>query len=675
MSNVTSADPAPGPGVDIGAYRIVRLIGRGGMGVVYEARHTRVGQRAALKLLDPERRRAVGPGAVRRFMTEVDALARLEHPGLVRVLDCGDDPAHGPWIAMELVAGEGLRARLERGPVALPAALRTARRIASAVAAIHGAGIVHRDLKPDNVMVVPDDEVPGRERVKLLDFGIAKLTDGGGVQTTAGTVLGTAGYMAPEQCTGLGDIDDRADVYALGVILFELVAGRRPFTGPALDVMRQHLHDEPPFERLADAPAAAVALVRAMLAKEPSRRPAIGAVVDRLRAIEETIAGAPEAEPVVTRPIAAPASGTAATEEAAATATTAAAREPAAAAHAPAAAARGPAVVRRGRRRTIAIAAAMAAVALGALVAIGAARRGGERPRGPAALPGMVVIAGARFQMGSTRAEVDAACRDLPGGCLDAERPILERELSERMVTVSTFQLDALEVTYEQYAQYLSAHVKLVDVRDDADDHYPRFVFDRASGAVLLDLYPKGASPILQSPDGMFRARPEVAALPVAQVTWDGASRYCLARGKRLPTEAEWELAARGPERRRFPWGKAAPRCEGVVFGRGDPRGCADRPARVEPVGTAAQDVTPDGVRDLGGNVGEWVQDQFVVPYDGDCGACKDPVVDRRTMEEDTRVFRGGTYWGIAWVSRTTTRGRWIRTQVMDGLGFRCATR
>jgi formylglycine-generating enzyme required for sulfatase activity len=290
-------------------------------------------------------------------------------------------------------------------------------------------------------------------------------------------------------------------------------------------------------------------------------------------------------------------------------------------------------------------------------------------------LPGMVTIEGARFRMGSSRAEIDAACAELPGGCADEERPQLEREQPPHEVAVSAFQLDAREVTNQEYATYLAIVAELVDVRDDRDDHYPRFVIERASHLMLLDMHP-AAGGIARAPDGRFLVRPGREHLPVLQVTWDGASQYCRHLGKRLPTEAEWELAARGVEHRRFPWGNAPPRCDGVVFGRGEPRGCPDRAAVPEPVATAVQDVTLAGVHDLGGNVGEWVQDQFVLPYYGDCGACRDPVSEQAVpLAEDFRIFRGGTYSAVAWLSRTTTRSRWKRTEVMDGVGFRCATR
>lgn len=159
-------------------------------------------------------------------------------------------------------------------------------------------------------------------------------------------------------------------------------------------------------------------------------------------------------------------------------------------------------------------------------------------------------------------------------------------------------------------------------------------------------------------------------------VTWDGAALYCRHQGKRLPTEAEWERAARGANGRRFPWGNEPPRCDGVVFGRGDARGCPDLPGEIADAGAASQDVTPEGVRGMAGNVGEWVQDAFVLPYYPDCGDCRDPVVEQPDAgADDQRVFRGGTLYGNAWFVRATTRSRWKRTSVMNGLGLRCATR
>jgi formylglycine-generating enzyme required for sulfatase activity len=288
-------------------------------------------------------------------------------------------------------------------------------------------------------------------------------------------------------------------------------------------------------------------------------------------------------------------------------------------------------------------------------------------------LPGMVAIDGARFHMGSTRAEAEATCAEL-AGCKDYVRTQLEREQPPREVTVTAFQIDAHEVTNQEYAAYLALVEPLLEVRDDSDDHYPRFVIERSSGLKLLDMYPEISG--VQRVPGGFAARAGREPWPVELVTWDGASHYCRQLGKRLPTEAEWELAAAGAEHHRFAWGAAPPRCDTVAFGRGDPGDCPKRALAPEPVATAAQDVTATGVHDLGGNVGEWVQDQFALPYYGDCGTCADPVSEQPvSLAEDFRIFRGGTYLASAWVARTTTRSKRQRTEVMQGLGFRCVAR
>ena len=675
MSVGDAAEPAATPGTEIGDYRVVGVIGRGGMGLVLEARHTRVGQRAALKVLTSGRR-GVGDSAVRRFLAEIDVLTRLDHPGLVRVLDAGDSPAHGPWVAMEYVAGDVLRAHLTKADGAslpLAFALRIGRRVASAMAAIHRAGIVHRDLKPENIMVVPDDEVPGGQRVKLLDFGIAKLTSDDAGHTTEGTVLGTAGYMAPEQCTGLGDVDERADVYALGVILFEMLTGARPFAGASSEVMRQHLFVEPPVERLPAAlPEPLRALVTAMLAKEPTRRPATVEVVARLRALEAEHAGVLEDEPALPHADTLPARVAPAETVAGHRLRVVQASQPSTASLAAVSRETPAASVAKRRWPWVAGAAAIAAgVVATAVLTMRPGARGSKPPL--RALPGMVIVEGARFGMGSTPEEVAAACAEL-GGCDEAVKPQLARESPVRQVTVSTFQIDIHEVTNREFSAFLNANSSVIGLREDSDEHYPRFVVDEVTRQTLFDLYVDGG--IERRADGTFAAKPGKDDLPVIQVTWDGASRYCRHVGKRLPTEAEWELAARGVSRRRFPWGDAAPRCDGVRFGRGKGGGCADPPATLAPVGTSPQDVTPSGIHDLGGNASEWVQDPFVSPTYTDCGSCRDPIAVATTADgDDMRLFRGGNFKTPTYVVRATTRSRWKRDAVGDGLGFRCVAR
>ena len=712
------AEDEPGVGSLIGSYRLVRRVGAGGMGVVFEALHERIGQRAALKVMERGRRDGISEQALRRFLTEARALSRVEHPGLVRIFDCGETPAGVPWLVMEYLDGESLRARLERFTregrrMPLDEAMRAARQIASAAAATYRARIVHRDLKPENIMVVADDEAPGGERVKLLDFGIAKLLDTDAALTTDGVVLGTAAYMAPEQCTGRSEVDGYADVYALGVILYELVAAERPFHGDATSVMRQHLFvDPPPLEgRVPDLPAALSTLIARMLAKEPSLRPTMEVVVERLRELDPAAvsarrlpapgaaavgpgemsprddASAPNEaaitapgeltldKPPMTRPAAEAA-------RAEITAVIDPSREPVLSSPAsvvPAPANSGAAEPSErpasSRPRRLIPALVVAAVALGGGTIMFQALRPGRSAGAMMALPGMVQLAGGRFRMGSSPEEIDAACATLPGGCVEEEMPQLQREKPAREVTVSPFQIDVNEVTNREYAAFLNAVAAQLEVREDSDEHFPRFVVEHASGLTLADLHP-AVGGIDRAADGRFTVRAGRERRPVVQITWEGASRHCRHLGKRLPTEAEWEIAARGVAGRRFPWGAEPPRCDGVVFGRGEARGCPDLRPEIEIVGTAPQDVTPEGVHDLGGNVGEWVQDQFVLPYYGSCGDCSDPVAEQPVpITDDVRIFRGGTFRGVAWFSRATTRSRWKRTDVMDGVGFRCVSR
>ncbi len=270
----------------IGKYRLTRELGRGGMGIVYEGLHDEIGRRAAIKVLSPHC--ADDPRYVDRFLNEARTISRVRHPGLVQIYDFGQTSSGAPYILMELLDGETLRSRLARraidgAPLAVAEARRVMRQIAAALAATHDEGIVHLDLKPDNVMLVADEEAPGGERVKLLDFGIARFVGSRDAALTAsGTALGTAAYMSPEQCAGDAEIGAAADVYALGVMLHELLAGSPPFEGPTgSEVMRRHLVAEPP-PLPATSPPHLARLVARMLAKEPTLRPSMCDVVEAL---------------------------------------------------------------------------------------------------------------------------------------------------------------------------------------------------------------------------------------------------------------------------------------------------------------------------------------------------------------------------------------------------------
>ncbi len=272
-------------GTTIGQYRVTGVIGRGGMGAVYAAQHTLLGRSAAVKVLLPELSQK--QDIVMRFFNEARAATAIRHPGIIEIYDFGWTPTGAAFIVMEYLEGETLARRASRVRLRWPAVLAIARQIAGALAAAHVKGIVHRDLKPDNVFLVPDPEVPGGERIKLLDFGIAKLADpSSSNMTSTGTLMGTPTYMAPEQCRGVA-IDHRVDLYALGCVIYELCCGRPPFVGEGTgDVLAAHIHlPVPPMTAYnPEIPPAVEQLVQRLLAKAPSDR--VSSAEELIRAID-----------------------------------------------------------------------------------------------------------------------------------------------------------------------------------------------------------------------------------------------------------------------------------------------------------------------------------------------------------------------------------------------------
>ncbi len=268
-----TAEPLLGKTVD-GRYEVSSVLGEGGMGTIYEVRHATLGRRFALKVL---RRDIADKELNLRFIQEAKAAAAIGHPNIVAVNDFGAiEMEHGgsvPYFVMEHLEGEGLAEVLRReGNVTSRRAAGIVQQCVSGLAAAHAAGVIHRDLKPDNVFLT---RVGDREFVKLLDFGVAKMA-GAGRLTQAGTVFGTPHYMSPEQAAGHA-VDHRADVYALGIILYECLSGRVPFEADSyMGVLTKHMFAIPePIERAvgnAEALGGLAPIVMRCLAKEPAER-------------------------------------------------------------------------------------------------------------------------------------------------------------------------------------------------------------------------------------------------------------------------------------------------------------------------------------------------------------------------------------------------------------------
>ncbi len=247
-------------------YRVVSELGRGAMGIVYRAEDTRLHRVVALKVLAPQH--AHDPELRARFLREAQAVARLNHRGIVQVYDLIDSP-NGCRIAMEFVRGPALSDLTNRQPQAISDVLRWGADIADALASAHEQNVIHRDLKPANVLMAE------LTHPKITDFGLARLTDHIDNHTTQiGTVMGSPAYMSPEQAAG-HVVDARSDIYAFGILLYELIAGRPPFTGDSSQVMAAQITRTPDDirEKRADIPEPLALLIMALLRKEPDFRP------------------------------------------------------------------------------------------------------------------------------------------------------------------------------------------------------------------------------------------------------------------------------------------------------------------------------------------------------------------------------------------------------------------
>jgi predicted Zn finger-like uncharacterized protein len=283
--------PPQGPGElgRLGAYRVLKVLGAGGMGVVFQAEDLQLKRLVALKAM----RTALGtvPTSRGRFSQEAQAAAAIQHDHIVTVYQVGEDRGV-PFLAMQFLQGETLESRLKRvGRLPVATALRVGREIAEGLSAAHLVGLIHRDIKPSNIWLEA-----GRDRVKILDFGLARVAYGDSSLTQSGVLVGTPAYMAPEQARGGSSTEARSDLFSLGCVLYRICTGELPFKGSdTLATLTALATTQPPrVDRLnPDVPPTLADLIARLLAKTPEQRPASAqAVVEAIRAIER---GAPPA--------------------------------------------------------------------------------------------------------------------------------------------------------------------------------------------------------------------------------------------------------------------------------------------------------------------------------------------------------------------------------------------
>ncbi|MDP2340728.1 MAG: bifunctional serine/threonine-protein kinase/formylglycine-generating enzyme family protein [Deltaproteobacteria bacterium] len=602
---MTADPPDPLLGTLVGGRWLVKTkLTAGGMGAVYVADHVNTGRQVALKVIKSEE--ATKPEFVQRFRKETRALASISHPNVVTFLDSGIE--HGSlYLVMELLSGRELRADM-RQPVPWARAFRIAADICRGLAAVHKAGLIHRDLKPENVFL--QDSEGHADFAKLIDFGIVRVEDtgtGGGTGLAVpaagqtGGVVGTPGYISPEQLGGK-QATQTSDVYAVGVILYELVTGVFPFQAPNVNAMlvKQLIDPVTPPGNIVQLPAHVDALIRRLIERDPDLRPASASEALRLL-LEASSSTSPPA------PAPAPSTGPLVTRDTVKTPQTVLPLSPPAPA--------------RPLRPVGAILSIVVVGLLGTAVASGIWSPWRSEPaavEAKAATAAVVVVPPA----------VPATMVFIPAG-----EWVIGRAGGEPIdgpphrVTLGAFAIDQYEVS-------------IADMRG----------FIAAGGAAAAGI----------------KAPPKLRAAledrPMVHIEQRDAEAFCRFRGARLPSEEEWEAAARGPGSsgtpapgRLYPWGDDwRPDCaqvglgeDGVLVGRDGKWSCGQ---------------TPGGVAHLAGNAAEWTS----TPASAYVGSTASDVVDPAFF-----VVRGGSYASVT-ADVTTSRRRFAGAASSD-LGFRCA--
>ena len=651
-------------GQSIGRYHMLEQLGLGGMATVYEAFDTRLERYVAIKIIRTDQfAPAVLEQVLKRFEREAKALAQLSHPNIVHVHDYGEYEGE-PYLVMEYLPGGVLKSKLG---TAMPwrEAVRLLLPIAQALAYAHEHNIVHRDVKPSNILLTE------KGQPMLSDFGIAKILESEQTAglTTTGMGVGTPEYMAPEQWTG--QAGPLADLYSLGVVLYELVTGRKPYSAdtPAAIMLKQANDPLPrPGQFAPDLPDGVEKVLFKALAKAPEDRyQNMGEFAAALEGLASRPMDMQGEKPAEIKPV-----------EQATLLAGGTVRQATQAVPIPSA----PAAERRkwgklgGWVAVIGIlaAACLLLVALGfGLVKLAQQGRGplaglvdgrATSTRIPTGRPSpsepastettapteaptpaagstqvrpsdgltMVYIPEGFFRMGQTAEQAVAECRNFFNDC---QLSWFGDEQPPHDVNLDAYWIDRTEVTNAAYAKCVEA------------------------GACQ----PPGSA--ASSTHGSYFGNPQYAGYPVINVDWSQAYHYCAWAGGRLPSEAEWEKAARSLDWRTYPWGNDLPSC--ALANYGEPQNCRGDTTPSEDYASGA---SPYGALNMAGNVSEWVNDWY-----------SDTIYAQAQMGNPTgpetgteRAMRGGAWNLNPNFLRTTNRDHLSPDTRSDSIGFRCAS-
>lgn len=641
-------------GKQFGPYQIVAPLGKGGMATVYKAYQPGMGRHVAFKVLP--RYFAHDRQLAGRFQQEAKVLASLQHPHILPIFDFGeaDDCT---YIVMPLIKNGTLADWLQGQPLPLPEISRIITQVADALDYAHGLGLIHRDVKPSNILM---DE---RGNCLLSDFGIVKLMEGSAQFTTTSSTVGTPKYMSPEQ--GLGEpLDRRSDVYALGVILYEMNTGRAPFDADTpMAMMYKHVNSSLPTPRLynPDLPVAVEEVIQKALAKNPDDRYAT--TVELARALR---AAMPEAA----------SNGGLGNEARAMEFSPTVALRPKNGLSKSAS----PQPRRPWPKATLAQGFVVGGLVIGlglvswwimALQNNGAAQS--PTPTTPATrvqVAASTNAASASATAPPTLAPTSLAATPQPTRTL---RPSPTASPTWGVGTVITSTIDGVALVYVPAGEFLMGSTVEQDISAVADEKPQHrvsvnaFWLDRTevTNAAYTQCVMAGDCPpppqLSSATRSIYYTDTQFADYPVIYVSWYDARAYCKWAGRRLPTEAEWEKASRGIEGQLYPWGNAPPDASLLNFDRGV--------GDTIKAGRYRDGASPYGALDMAGNVWEWVADTYRSDYYMNSPTANPTGPDAGSL----KVFRGGAWDEPGWFVRAATRASGNPHNSFPDVGFRCA--